>query len=416
MFGWGDHLTRAEKDRIRARVAMLGLSAVVALAVLLVGSALFWDKVYQAQRPIVRVDGRATTLQAFANLLSYEQNRLEAAFLEASQLAGQPPAAGADPSANSLAQFAQQRMQQIQQRIGTLTTALPEEIIDEQIIRAEAAKRDIVATPEEVEEELKRVIGYVDPNATPVPTPATTPAPGATAAPAGSDGAAPGAVAGADPAVPTAAPTAAATSTAAPVRTPRRAESFEARYRDFLKLYGGTDAVVRGQVEYDVIRRKLFEEIGKTAPKSAEQVSARHILVSDEEVAKRTVERLREGESFEALAAELSNDTSNNTTGGDLGWFGRGAMVKEFEDAAFALQPGQISEPVKTSFGWHIIRVDQRDANRALEGNALENARTRTLQTWLDEQKKNYRIERLITTEMMEWAQRNGRRPGTIRR
>jgi len=70
--------------------------------------------------------------------------------------------------------------------------------------------------------------------------------------------------------------------------------------------------------------------------------------------------RARAGESFDALAKEYSSDPGSKDKGGDLGWFGRGRMVKPFEDAAFALQPGQISDIVQTQFGYHIIKLDER--------------------------------------------------------
>ena len=70
--------------------------------------------------------------------------------------------------------------------------------------------------------------------------------------------------------------------------------------------------------------------------------------------------RLRAGGDFNALAKQFSVDTSNKDQGGDLGWFGRGMMVKPFEDAAFALKPGELSGIVETQFGYHIIKLDER--------------------------------------------------------
>jgi peptidyl-prolyl cis-trans isomerase C len=90
---------------------------------------------------------------------------------------------------------------------------------------------------------------------------------------------------------------------------------------------------------------------------STEKVKASHILVDDEALAKELHAKLKADKSqFATLAAENSKDLSNAKRGGDLGSFGRGRMVKEFEDAAFALKAdGDVSEPVKTRFGWHII-------------------------------------------------------------
>jgi parvulin-like peptidyl-prolyl isomerase len=388
--GWGDHLTRAEKDQVKARLTFLGLSAVVAIALLLIGGTLAWDKVYQAQRAMLRVDGKTTTLKAYANLLSYERNRLELEFAQAQQLAGSPAQAGADPSQNFLAQYGQQRMQQIQSQLATITSTLPETILEEQLVRQEAAKRNITLTNEDVDKELKQLVGYEDPSASPAPTSAAGDTAEGTAQP-----------------------------TAAPTATPRRArqtDTFQARYKDYQRYTGSTDGVVRGQVEFQLLRRKLVEEMGKAVPQTVEQVHARHILVTDEAVAQTTLDRINAGEDFGALAAELSNDTSNKDNGGDLGWFGKGAMVKEFEEAVFALPVGQVSQPVKTSFGYHIIRVDEKDANRPLEGQALETAKGDAYRTWLESEKSSHHVERLLDANMIEWAEKNGRQPPSARR
>ncbi len=88
------------------------------------------------------------------------------------------------------------------------------------------------------------------------------------------------------------------------------------------------------------------------------QVRARHILVKTEDEAFQVLYDVQHGKDFGAVAAEKSLCPSKKR-GGDLGWFGRGQMVKEFETAAFALKPGEVSRPVKTQFGWHIIKVEE---------------------------------------------------------
>ncbi len=90
-----------------------------------------------------------------------------------------------------------------------------------------------------------------------------------------------------------------------------------------------------------------------------EEVRARHILVETEEEAKAVIERLEAGEDFAAVAKEESTGPSGED-GGNLGYFTRDRMVPEFSEAAFALQAGEISGPVKTDFGWHVIKVEDR--------------------------------------------------------
>ena len=91
-----------------------------------------------------------------------------------------------------------------------------------------------------------------------------------------------------------------------------------------------------------------------------ERVHARHILVSDDETLAKVQEALKAGTSFDAVAKEYSIDPGSAANGGDLGEFPKGVMVKEFEEAAFALKnPGDVSKPVKTQFGWHIIKLEE---------------------------------------------------------
>jgi parvulin-like peptidyl-prolyl isomerase len=104
--------------------------------------------------------------------------------------------------------------------------------------------------------------------------------------------------------------------------------------------------------------------------------------------------RLEAGEDFATLAKEYSDDPSSANTGGDLGWFGKGRMVPEFEQAAFSLEPNVISEPIKSQFGYHLIEVLEKDANRPKDEQQLQQERQQAFQTWLTEQKTAIKIDR----------------------
>ena len=86
------------------------------------------------------------------------------------------------------------------------------------------------------------------------------------------------------------------------------------------------------------------------------KIKCSHILVQKQSEAIAILDRIKKGEKFGKLARELSSDTGSAKRDGNLGFFGRGKMVKEFETAAFNLQIGQISEPIKTQYGYHIIK------------------------------------------------------------
>ena len=101
------------------------------------------------------------------------------------------------------------------------------------------------------------------------------------------------------------------------------------------------------------------QQIGAQTPQ--EEVRARHVLVKTEADARDVIERSNRGDDFADLARELSTGPSK-TQGGDLGFFSRGQMVPAFEEAAFKMEPGTVSEPVKTQFGWHVIKVEEKRA------------------------------------------------------
>ncbi|WP_179295542.1 peptidylprolyl isomerase [Bacillus sp. FJAT-45350] len=94
-----------------------------------------------------------------------------------------------------------------------------------------------------------------------------------------------------------------------------------------------------------------------------EVVRASHILVEDEETVAEVLEKLEAGEDFASLAEEYSTDPGSAAQGGDLSYFTRGKMVPEFEEVAFTLEEGEISEPVESQFGYHIIKVTEKDVS-----------------------------------------------------
>ncbi|WP_042476681.1 peptidylprolyl isomerase [Bacillus ndiopicus] len=106
------------------------------------------------------------------------------------------------------------------------------------------------------------------------------------------------------------------------------------------------------------------EDVQKYYDQASQELKARHILVKDKKTAEDAIKRIKDGEDFAKVAEELSTDPGSAAKGGDLDWFSAGTMVKEFNDAAYALELNTLSEPVKSQFGYHVIEVTEKRAKK----------------------------------------------------
>ncbi|MBS0253048.1 MAG: peptidylprolyl isomerase [Proteobacteria bacterium] len=129
----------------------------------------------------------------------------------------------------------------------------------------------------------------------------------------------------------------------------------------------------------DADARKIYDEQVKLL-KPEEEVSARHILVDTEAEAKSLKEKIDKGADFAQLAKENSKDPGSKDDGGNLGYFGHGQMVPQFEEVVFKLKKGEVSDPVKTQFGWHLVKLEDR---RAKQPPAFEIVKDRIVQSLL---------------------------------
>ena len=148
----------------------------------------------------------------------------------------------------------------------------------------------------------------------------------------------------------------------------------------------------------DEAMRQTYDDAVKSAA-GQEEVRARHILVGNEDEAKAIVEQLRAGGDFATIAKEKSKDPGA-AEGGDLGYFTKDQMVPEFAEVAFKMYPGQLSNPVKTQFGWHIIKVEDRRTKQPPEfdkvKSQIEAFLSRKAQTeFITKLRQTAKIERL---------------------
>lgn len=153
----------------------------------------------------------------------------------------------------------------------------------------------------------------------------------------------------------------------------------------------------RQQVLLDLMTNELKKPVLAAVPSAAEQVHARHILVDSEAEARLVLEELGSGGDFSQLAAGFSRDATTRYNGGDLGWFPRGALlVREVEEAAFALEPGQTSDVVASSQGYHIVQTLEREPARPVGQETMPRLQERALEEWRQSLPEGAQIERFV--------------------
>ena len=256
------------------------------------------------------------------------------------------------------------------------------QVIEERLIEDEFDRRGLAVSETEVQQAMWQAFGYY-PEGTPTPRPSLTPDPtaqvpldlAATAAPAATVSAAP-----------------TATGIPLPEPTAMTEAGYRAALKDYLQSAGIAESDLREVIRASLIRAKLEEAMRVDVPRQQEQTLARHILVKTEAEAQIILKRLQGGESWEALAAELSLDESNKDRGGDLGWFGRNVMTPAFEEAAFAGAVGSIVGPVQTPFGWHLIDIQDREL-RTLDDFDYQQASRAAFSAWLDDQRTAAKLD-----------------------
>lgn len=399
------HLAKVRRQSQIIKYITIGIFVFVGVVIL---TGLVINAGFPPYQNVARVNGENLSADNFITLVKLERNSLLRQYsqtLAFAQMLGLDPAT--DPSVSG-------QLQQIASQLDAANkTSLGQQVLDKMIedalLRQEAKRLGLSISDDELDKYIQEDQFGFYANGTPTAqptatqfalptlnatqlaivtiTPTSSPFPTLTPGPT---------------TVPTEAPTTdpVATSTATsipqPTATPYTLEGYQQTYKDVVEQYktefGMDESSFRDYFFIQpLLRQKVMDSITADLKPEEEQVWARHILVATEEEANQVYDKLTAGADFGELAKELSTDTGSGALGGDLGWFGRGRMVQEFEDAAFTQAVGEIGKPVQSQYGYHIIQVLGHE-NRPLTDSEFENVKQLAFSNWIAQEKEKAKI------------------------
>ncbi len=382
---------RSQREAETNRLVLIITAIIAAVIIAILGGAFLIDGVVKPAQAVANVGGTNISTRDFQKRVSFERWRQgnQIAQLYNNQYGRQY----LSDSSNAYGQLYSQLAQPV-----LFGKRVLDQMTDELTIKQYANANNIKVDDAEVQKSLGQQFGY-DPNpqsATPTSTPTLTLTPLVSATPTST---------------PTLTPTVSITPTLTaspfptgiPTVTPGATEQktqFEKTQTDVFaaaaKLTGLSANDIRDLfrqlAEQQVLTKQVREAVAGKLQPIQDEVKARHILVKTEEEANDVVKALQAGESFAALARSVSTDTGSGAQGGELGWATHGKYVKEFEDYAWSGKIGDVSGPIKSQFGYHIIQIEAREP-RSLTDQEQQDVQTKTFSDWLTKTKTDKKTQ-----------------------
>ncbi len=427
------------KDQKQSKQLVIGFIIFAVLVVGLIGYAFLYDKVLKYNKPVAFVEDHKINGKEFNQRVRLERNSY---VMQYNMIAAQMVLLG--DNEDYVAYYTEQLTQLLSILDDTdyFGEYVLDNLIDEQIVQIEAEKLGITVTDEELETLMQELFEYLpDGTAEPTPTYAVEPTSTLTSfqetlvavtvpteAPTSEMEVletVEGEILAEDPqefvveettetvveatATEEAAPTTtgaeltptssepAGTATPYPTATVYTEEIYQENYQEYitnLEGIGVEEQVLRNYIKNYLLSQKLYDAIVADVPRMQDQVWARHILVDTQEEAITVLNRLAGGEDWNTICNELTLDQSDQDNCGDLGWFSKGQMVEVFETEAFNLDIGEISNPVESSFGWHIIQALGHE-ERAIETDYdYQRLQSNFYDLWFQDVSANLTIEK----------------------
>ncbi len=397
--------SRRDQEAHHQRIFLLSMIGIVGLIVLILGGGAIYEYVVKPNAVLAEVNGHEIKRKdywKYQSVALYNQARQYESFAMQTQ----------GDQQQQFLQFAASFDAQREDVWGStdVSATTMQQMIEDQIYLDGAESMGVVVTDEQAELYALNQFAPVDaPLMTPQPSPtmiperaqaATETAEAAASQAAGTpvatpDAGTPQASPVVDQATPQASPVIDSTPVASPEATPNLDDSRTAAEAEFdifqsnvfEQAHMSEDDYIRLWIKPQMVRDQVNHAIISEVPQTAEQVNAAHILVATEDLANQLYEQATGGADFEALARTNSTDTVTAPTGGQLGWFTRLEVDPALAEAAFALEPGQISEPVQTEFGWQIVKVSDKEDSRPLTDSQYTLATTDATESWVEAQR-----------------------------
>lgn len=392
---------RQQKQRL-----FIGLAALAGLIVVVALIGVYDNVIARPARPVAIVNGTNIRMDQYQARLRYERFLLDSLTRQVdAQLASVD---SSDPANDFMVQYLQQIASQVAQQRAGLARQLVDTLVEEELVRQKAAEVGVAVTDDQINEEIRRRIaqqlGYVtEAQATSIAS--TAVARTATAASF----------------TPTPTLTTTLTASATEVVTPTEEttpeptptlhiitdDEFGKRYAEYLAVLNEqariSEADLREYTRAGLLVQAMRQWFADQTPREAEQVNISHIQAATDEQANLAMERLKKGEDFALVASEVSSNTVTAAQGGELGWFMAGQLASrynpEMEQAAFSLEPGSYSQPITSTMGWQIIKVNERGVH-PLNENQLLTKQAESYSTWLQEAKQGAGVQITWTPDM----------------
>ncbi len=367
-------LSRVEKETRMKRLLIWGVSVVGILIVGVLGYGVVAEMIIEPREPVAIVGESPITTAEFQDRVKFRRLQLRNQLVYLYQQQQALPAQDSGSDSQSFQEYIQGQISTLESQLAPENAeAIGEQVLDqmiqEELVKQEAKRRNIEVLPGEVQDEIHAGFGY-DPDATPAPAvspPLTSTESLTTSQP-----------------------------TPAPTPTQMTEADFDELYnrymREGLRPIGISEQQYRSWIEASLLVEKLQQDMGDTLPGEAEQVKLRFLSVSSEERANELAQRLEEGEDFQDLADEIEADEEDPGYTNELDWLPRDLLEsqlgEEVADVAFSLEVGDHSQPItlgEQGQSYYILVVAGREV-RELEETAKEQLAQAAFQSWLDAQ------------------------------